>query len=267
MKLTILGTGHAGVTECYNTCFVLSEKERHFLVDGGGGNGLLRQLKHAGIRPKEITDIFVTHRHTDHITGILWMLREFSHAGPPGSPKRAVNIYAHDEVITILKTMAELLFPGHDGAGLRENVHFIEVSDGESKTILDRSVTFFDIQSEKAKQFGFCMELGDGKKLTCCGDEPCREHACPYAEHSTWLLHEAFCLEADAEKYHPHRIKHSTVKDACELAEKLGVENLLLYHTEDQNLADRKRLYTEEGRRYFSGRLFVPDDLEVLDVL
>jgi len=160
-----------------------------------------------------------------------------------------------------------MLGTGHAGAGLRENVHFIEVSDGESKTILDRSVTFFDIQSEKAKQFGFCMELGDGKKLTCCGDEPCREHACPYAEHSTWLLHEAFCLEADAEKYHPHRIKHSTVKDACELAEKLGVENLLLYHTEDQNLADRKRLYTEEGRRYFSGRLFVPDDLEVLDVL
>lgn len=26
MKLTILGTGNAAVTECYNTCFVLSEK-------------------------------------------------------------------------------------------------------------------------------------------------------------------------------------------------------------------------------------------------
>ena len=267
MKLTMLGTGHAGVTECYNTCFVLSDGGRHFLVDGGGGNGLIRRLKQAGIRPKDIGDIFVTHRHTDHITGILWMLREFSHAGPPRSPKREVNIYAHDEVITILTTMAELLFPGRDGAGLHENVHFIEVSDGESRTILGRSVTFFDIQSEKAKQFGFCMELGDGRKLTCCSDEPCREHAYPYAEHSAWLLHEAFCLEADAEKYHPHRIKHSTVKDACELAEMLGAENLLLYHTEDQNLADRRRLYTEEGRRYFGGRLFVPDDLEVLEII
>ena len=57
-------------------------------------------------------------------------------------------------------------------------------------------------------------------------------------------------------------MKHSTVKDACELAEKLGVENLLLYHTEDQNITDRKRLYTQEGKQYFHGNLFVPEDLE-----
>ena len=38
MKLTILGTGNALVTECYNTCFVLSEGEKHFMVDAGGGN-------------------------------------------------------------------------------------------------------------------------------------------------------------------------------------------------------------------------------------
>ena len=266
MKLTMLGTGHAMVTECYNTCFVLSEGDKHFLVDGGGGNGLLRQLKRADIRPKDITDIFVTHRHTDHITGILWMLREFSHSGPPGTSKRIVNIYSHSEVITILQTMSELLFPGHTGDGIREQVHFVEVSDGESSSVLDRNVAFFDIQSVKAKQFGFCMELAPGKKLTCCGDEPCREHAYPYAEHSTWLLHEAFCREADANRYHPHRMQHSTVKDACELAEKLGVENLILYHTEDQNIADRKRLYTEEGRNCYTGRLYVPDDLEVLTV-
>ena len=39
MKLTMLGTGKAVVTECYNTCFVLSDKNRHFLVDGGGDLG------------------------------------------------------------------------------------------------------------------------------------------------------------------------------------------------------------------------------------
>ena len=38
MKLTILGTGNATVTECYNTCFALSDGNRHFLVDTGGGN-------------------------------------------------------------------------------------------------------------------------------------------------------------------------------------------------------------------------------------
>ena len=39
MDITMLGTGSALVTECYNTCFVLSDGDEHFLVDGGGGNG------------------------------------------------------------------------------------------------------------------------------------------------------------------------------------------------------------------------------------
>ena len=49
MKLTILGTGNATVTECYNTCFVISDDDRHFMVDGGGGNTILHQLKAAGV--------------------------------------------------------------------------------------------------------------------------------------------------------------------------------------------------------------------------
>ena len=59
---------------------------------------------------------------------------------------------------------------------------------------------------------------------------------------------------------------HSTVKDACELAEELGVRNLLLYHTEDHNLARRKELYTNEGQPYFSGRLWIPEDLETIEL-
>ena len=63
------------------------------------------------------------------------------------------------------------------------------------------------------------------------------------------------------------RIKHhSTVKDACELAEKLHVKNLLLYHTEDKNISVRKQRYAEEGRQYCHGNLLIPDDLEALEL-
>jgi len=55
---------------------------------------------------------------------------------------------------------------------------------------------------------------------------------------------------------------HSTVKDACELAKKLRVKNLLLYHTEDANISNRKALYLNEGRKYFDGHIVVPDDVE-----
>ena len=62
MKLTILGTGNATVTECYNTCFVISDNDRHFMVDGGGGNTILHQLKAAGLNWMDMRDIFVTLR-------------------------------------------------------------------------------------------------------------------------------------------------------------------------------------------------------------
>ena len=63
MKLTILGTGNALVTECYNTCYVLSSAEGHFLIDGGGGSEILARLKKAGIDVNDIHHIFVTHKH------------------------------------------------------------------------------------------------------------------------------------------------------------------------------------------------------------
>ncbi len=63
MKLTLLGTGNALVTECYNTCFVLSDGNDHFMVDGGGGMTVLHQLKYAGLDWRQMRTIFVTHKH------------------------------------------------------------------------------------------------------------------------------------------------------------------------------------------------------------
>ena len=80
------------------------------------------------------------------------------------------------------------------------------------------------------------------------------------------ILHEAFCLYDQAEEFHPYEKHHSTAKDACELAESLRVKNLILYHTEDKNISRRKELYTSEGKKYFRGNIFVPEDLETIDL-
>ena len=117
-----------------------------------------------------------------------------------------------------------------------------------------------------AKQFGFTMTLADGRKIACCGDEPYCEQEYEYVKGSTLMLHEAFCLYSQRDIFEPYKKNHSTVKDACELAEKLGVPNLVLYHTEDKNIENRKALYTEEGKAYYHGNLVVPDDLETLEL-
>ena len=140
------------------------------------------------------------------------------------------------------------------------------MEDGEQQRILGRPVTFFDIGSTKDRQFGFSMELGEGKRLTCCGDEPYHDCEERYVRGSDWLLHEAFCLSSQADVFRPYEKHHSTVADACRLAQSMGVKNLVLYHTEDKNIRDRKALYTREGCEFFHGRLYVPEDLEEIEL-
>lgn len=266
MKITMLGTGNAVVTECYNTCFVLSENNHHFLVDGGGGNTLLRQLKRAEIPWKEIKDIFVTHKHIDHLLGIIWMLRMICQNMNRGNYAGEANIYGHEEVISLLTDMAEKLLEKKETRFIGSRLHFVAVQDKEERMILNRKITFFDIHSTKAKQFGFSIELGNREKLTCCGDEPYNENERQYVENSKWLLHEAFCLFSQADIFSPYQKHHSTVKDACQLADKMGIKNLLLYHTEDRNIQNRKALYTAEGKQYYHGNLYIPDDLDVIEL-
>ena len=266
MRLTMLGTGHAVVTECYNTCFVLSEEGRHFLVDGGGGIGLLRQLKAAGLTWTDMREIFVTHKHLDHLLGILWLLRLSCHGWESGKCREKIRVYGHDEVIGLLRELAEKLLSPRETKWIGQGVELIAVPDGERREINGREVTFFDIRSTKDKQFGFSMALADGKRLVCCGDEPYRPCEEPYVKGCDWLLHEAFCLHAQADVFKPYEKSHSTVMDACQMAEALGVRNLVLYHTEDSDIRNRKARYTDEGIRYYTGNLYVPDDLEVIEV-
>ena len=264
MNITMLGTGNALVTECYNTCFILHDGDKRLLVDTGGGNGILHQLKHAGFQLTDIHNIFITHSHIDHILGIIWVIRISAQLMNRGMFDGDINIYSHDEVITLIDDMAQKLLLPYQYDFVGKRIHFHTVIDNETENIAGHNVKFFDIHSERTKQFGFVIGYDDGKRLTFCGDEPCHTSCERYVSGSDWLIHEAFCLYSEADTFRPYEKHHSTVKDACILAERLGVKNILLTHTEDTDLAHRKERYTEEGRRYFGGNIFIPDDLETL---
>ena len=133
------------------------------------------------------------------------------------------------------------------------------VEDGAAADLLGNAFTFFDIHSTKAPQYGFTARWAD-KKLTCLGDEPYKPECERYVRGADWLLSEAFCLYAERDIWKPYEKHHSTVKDACELAQAMGIPNLVLWHTEDSNVAGRERLYKSEGKRSYSGNIFVPDD-------
>ena len=262
----MLGTGNAGVTEYFNTCFTISDVGGIFLVDTGGGNGVLTRLKKAGIPLRDIKDIFITHRHTDHILGIVWIFRMLSKSARWEDDFKKVRVYGNADVMRLLHTLKDAFFSEKEIAGIDTGIEFIEVNDGDEKEIIGHKVRFFDIHSTKADQFGFRMSLTDGGNLICFGDEPYNESCAGQMEDIRWMMHEAFCLESMAGEFRPHRKSHSSVKDACDTASRFKVPNLIIYHTEESTIGHRKELYTEEGKQYYTGNLLVPDDLEAIEI-
>ncbi len=265
-KLYVFGTGNAAVTKCYNTCFALSDGEELFLVDAGGGNGILTQLEKLNISVNQIHHMFVTHKHTDHILGAIWVVRMVATQMQKGNYKGDFRVYGHKEVITMLHSFCEMMLAKKHAAFLDNRIIFEEVVEGQTAEILSYSVTFFDIFSTKAKQFGFTTTLRDGSVLTFTGDEPYNEGCEKYVIGSQWLLHEAFCLDEDKDRFEPYEKHHGTAKDAGKTAQELMAEKLVLWHTEDKTLDTRKQKYTEDAKAVFDGEVFVPDDLEIISL-
>ena len=267
-KITLLGTGCAMVTKCYNTCFILSDDlyNESFLVDCGGGNTILANLEKSGEDIGKIHNIFISHAHSDHIIGIIWLIRAVGEQILKNKYDGNLNIYCHKTIIDSIKTICYPTLQKKITNFFESRIIFKEISDKYETNILEYDITFFDIGSTKDLQFGFTTILKSGKKFTFLGDEPYRESLYEYALDADYLLHEAYCLFSEKDKFKPYEKSHVTVKDACENAAKLGVKNLILYHTEDKNMLERKRLYRSEGKEYFNGNIFVPDDLEVIQL-
>lgn len=258
-KITMLGTGNATVTQCYNTCFVLQTSTTRLLVDAGGGNGVLGQLKKVGISIADIHHLFVTHAHTDHVLGVVWVVRMVAQCkGYEGK----LHVYSHDKVIHVIKTVIDMILAKKQLAKVAERVVFHELKDGDAFEVGDMRLTCFDIHSTKEKQFGFRAELPNRLVLACLGDEPYNSLNRPYVENVDWMMCEAFCLYADRDIFKPYEKCHSTALDAGKLAAELGVKNLVLYHTEEKTLATRRETYTKEAAENFKGKIVVPDDLE-----
>ena len=268
-QITMLGTGNATVSQIYNTCFVLQTPSTLMLVDAGGGNGILAQLKKVNVQISDIHHLFVTHAHTDHVLGVIWVIRMVAQCkGYEG----LLHVYGNDKVMKVIKTIIDMILAKKQLAKVAERVVFHQLEDGDCFEVGDMKLECFDIQSTKEKQFGFRAELPSSSEsgkplvLACLGDEPYNEQNRHYIVGADWMMCEAFCLYADRDTFKPYEKCHSTALDAGKLAEELGVKNLILYHTEEKTLANRKENYTREAAENFKGRIFVPDDLEVIEL-
>lgn len=113
-RLTALGTGNAAVTRCYNTCFLLELPQGYLLCDAGGGNGILSQLEKAGVDLAQIHHLILTHAHSDHLLGAVWVVRMVAAAMNAGRYEGELTIWCDPSVREGLCQMAHITLAKKD---------------------------------------------------------------------------------------------------------------------------------------------------------
>ncbi len=267
-KIIVLGTGSAMPTKIFNTCFILTnDNNANILVDAGGGVGIHKQLELANIKESNIHNLIVSHKHADHLFGVIWLIRKISLMISENKYCGVFNIYCNDDTANSIMQIATATLRKKQLLEIGNRIKIIIVNDKEKVEIEGYDITFYDIKGKSDKQFGFYTILKNGKKLVFCGDEPLRtENIDIDFTNYDYMLHEAFCVESEVDIFKPYEKNHATAKSASTVAQKLNIKNLIFWHTEDKDINNRREKYTKEAKEQFSGNVIVPNDLDVIEL-
>ncbi len=263
----MLGTGSAFPTESYNACAVLCDKGLRLLIDSGGGNGILRQLGACGIDPASLHHFFVTHSHTDHILGAVWVIRAIINARLADFYEGSLKLYGNPDVLATIDTICRLTLLDAHYRVFRELTEPIDVTATPDLEMEGVSFRFFDVGSRNVCQTGFRSTLSDGREVVFLGDESLTDTNIEDCRGADTVVCGAFCRHADADHFRPYEKHHHTVRDVARVARRADIRRLVLIHSEDTDLSHRQAVYAAEAAEYgFTGPTITPADGDTIEL-
>ncbi|MEL6361253.1 MAG: MBL fold metallo-hydrolase [Pseudomonadota bacterium] len=280
MKITMLGTGSPEAHKSRaSSGYLVTVGENRILLDCGGG--VFDRLLQAGHQPSDVTHLFFTHLHSDHMMDYARLVHaRWDEGGPP------LKVWGPPPIRTIDRKLfgREGVF-AHDLTARTEHTGSKEVWLARGGT-LPRPWPEADV-AEIAPGFAFA---GDGWRLTSCSvphAQPQLVHCMAYridtpyasfvysgdAGHSAdlealssgadLLLHWCYRLDDDVE-IHPWITEHCPApSDIAKMAARAGVQRLLLTHFRVGMDTEARRVGAlAEVGRYFKGDASIAEDLE-----
>jgi len=244
-EVIFLGTANAVSDEEHENSHLAIRSENRFIMVDCVGNPLVR-LTQAGLDLKNLTDLFLTHFHPDHVSAVPLLLMNMWLLGH----QRLINIYG---LHPTLDRMEKLM----DAFGWQDWPDFFPVAFHRlpaEKMTLALEDEEFRIHISPVRHMipamGLRVESLDSGKVMAysCDTMPCLEVE-ELAADVDVLIHEATGNSPG----------HSSASQAGEVAQKARAKSLYLIHYDTRN-GDPHKLVAE-AQKTFHGEITLAEDL------
>ncbi|WHZ10683.1 MAG: Ribonuclease Z [Burkholderiaceae bacterium] len=210
LNVTLLGTGSPVPSSVrFSQAILIEAGKEKILVDAG--RGVTIRLSQLGIPLRELTSIFLTHLHSDHIDGLqdLWSTgwlptpwgsrtQPLSIYGPEGTEAMTKNLSAAFNWDIKTREADEKLPP----SGIAWDAH--DIGPGVAYDRNGVKITAFPTHHGDLikPNFGYAIEY-DGKKVVISGDTTYDERIAREAKGADLLIHEVADIDPDLLKNFP----------------------------------------------------------------
>ena len=191
-EVILLGTGTPRPSiERFGAATLVSAGGKYFLFDAG--RGVTIRLNQAGITPDQIGHVFLTHLHSDHISGLddLWItgwIWQRQHpiqvSGPAGTENlidSLRNAYVSDIIYRTENTSLE---------DDQSQIESFEIDEGVVYDAHGVKITAFMVDHMPVvPAFGYRVDFGD-RSIVISGDTTYSENLIRHAQHADLLVHE-----------------------------------------------------------------------------
>ena len=264
VKVTFLGTGAAIPTPQHCNAGILLEHgtaaRRHIVVDAGPN--LMVQLAKLNTDLLALDDVVISHGHGDHVLGfpmllIAWLVLR---------RERPVQVYGPAGLGQILESVSMRVYPEvQTYYGRLIRLHELPVDARGRAEILGGNCILSTIPVKHsvpaiALRFDFPAE---NRTVTFSGDTEPTPAVSELGQGSDLLIHDATYSER-LQPGGPYPV-HTTARAAGRIASDAHAHSLALVHL-SPGYAGHEQTILKEAAETFSGRIFIPQDLDSLEV-
>ncbi len=245
MQISFLGTGAPlSATRATLGILIKAKNAETLLIDSCGGFELYRRLDSIGEKLADIKHVILSHRHGDHMAGIMAMALD----------SLSPNFYGLEDTMQAAKQLFELTYPNVSSV-LDVAPQYKLINYSETVNIAGYKVSFYKA-NHRVATVAIRIEH-DGKIFAFSADSVVSNEIIDCANNADLFVCDALCATNDVSKERLAGLMHPSALEAAKMAKRAKVKSLAMIHI--ARFANITNMLTE-ARTAYDGPISIPND-------